>query len=80
MRALCQALDRRARGFGPAYLPTFREQLNPREIHMNIVINSYLQKLVAAAIAVAMTGVLAWSVIDSTTSGPSDQIIERVGA
>ena len=47
---------------------------------MNNVINSYLQKLVAAAIAVAMTGVLAWSVIDSTTSGPSDQIIERVGA
>jgi hypothetical protein len=80
MHALCQALDRRPDGSGSTYLPTVREQLNPREIHMNNVINSYLQKLVAAAIAVAMTGVLAWSVIDSTTSGPSDQIIERVGA
>jgi hypothetical protein len=47
---------------------------------MSNVINSYLQKFVAGAVAVAMTGLLAWSVIDSTTTGPSDQIAVRAGA
>ncbi len=46
---------------------------------MRNAINSFLQKFVAAAVAVAMTGLLAWSVIDSTTNGPGDQIA-RTGA
>jgi hypothetical protein len=71
---LCQALDRRADGFGSTYLPTVRQQFNPKEIHMNNVINVFVQRFVASLVAVAMTGLLAWSVIDSTTTGPSDQI------
>lgn len=47
---------------------------------MSNVINSFAQKFVAAAVAVAMTGLLAWSVIDSTSTGPSDQIAVRAGA
>jgi len=54
-----------------------REQLNPKEIHMSNVINVFLQRFVASVVAVAMTGLLAWSVIDSTTTGPSDQISVR---
>jgi hypothetical protein len=77
---VCQGLDRRTGDFGPAYLPTVREQLNLKEIYMSNLVNSYLQKFVAAAVAVAMTGLLAWSVIDSTTTGPSDQIAVRAGA
>jgi len=41
---------------------------------MSNIINVYLKKFVASMVAVAMTGLLAWSVIDSTTTGPSDQI------
>jgi hypothetical protein len=41
---------------------------------MSNIINVYLKKFVASTVAVAMTGLLAWSVIDSTTTGPSDQI------
>jgi hypothetical protein len=47
---------------------------------MSNLINSYMQKLVAAAVAVAMTGLLALSVIESTTTGPVDQIDVRAGA
>jgi hypothetical protein len=36
---------------------------------MSSIIGSFLQKFVAASVALAMTGLLAWSVIDSTTSG-----------
>jgi hypothetical protein len=41
---------------------------------MSNVINVFVQRLVASVVAAAMTGLLAWSVIDSTTNGPSDQI------
>jgi len=41
---------------------------------MSNFIGSCMQKIVAASVAVAMTGLLALSVIDSTTSGPVDQI------
>jgi len=47
---------------------------------MNNIIGSVVQKLVSAALAVAITGVLAWSVIDSTTSGPSGQVAVRAQA
>jgi hypothetical protein len=40
-------------------------------------INVFLQKFVASMVAVAMTALLAWSVVDSTTNGPSDQISTR---
>jgi hypothetical protein len=71
---LCQALDRRVEGLSSTYLPTVRDQLNPKEIKMSNVINVFVQRFVASVVAVAMTGLLAWSVIDSTTNGPSDQI------
>jgi hypothetical protein len=41
---------------------------------MSNFIGSCAKKLVAASVAVAMTGLLALSVTDSTTSGPVDQI------
>jgi hypothetical protein len=47
---------------------------------MSNVINSFLQKFVAASVALAMTGLLAWSVIDSTATGPTDQVTVRAGA
>jgi len=47
---------------------------------MSDVINTFLQKFVATFIAVSMTGLLAWSVIESTTIGPIDQITVRAGA
>ena len=47
---------------------------------MSNVINSFLQKFVAASVALAMTGLLAWSVIDSTTTGPNEQVMVRAGA
>jgi hypothetical protein len=37
---------------------------------MNISINSILRSIVCASIATALSGVLAWMVIDSTTNGP----------
>jgi hypothetical protein len=47
---------------------------------MSNIIGSLLQKFVAASVALAMTGLLAWSVVDSTTCGPSDQVTESAGA
>jgi hypothetical protein len=44
---------------------------------MSNVINAFLKKFVASMVAVAMTALLAWSVIDSTSNGPSDQISTR---
>ncbi|HEV7984757.1 MAG TPA: hypothetical protein VGP20_01220 [Steroidobacteraceae bacterium] len=41
---------------------------------MSSIIGSFLQKFVAASVALAMTGLLAWSVIDSTTSGSIDRV------
>jgi len=41
---------------------------------MSDFIGTCLQKFVAASVAVAMTGLLALSVIDSTTSGSVDQV------
>lgn len=41
---------------------------------MSSIIGSFLQKFVAASVALAMTGLLAWSVIDSTTSSPIDRV------
>jgi hypothetical protein len=40
---------------------------------MSNVINVFVQRFVASVVAVAMTGLLAWSVIDSTSNGPNDQ-------
>jgi hypothetical protein len=47
---------------------------------MSDFIGSCLQKFVAASVAVAMTGLLALSVIDSTTSGAVDQVTGVHGA
>jgi hypothetical protein len=47
---------------------------------MNNFFGSCMQKLVAASVAAVMTGLLALSVIDSTTSGPVDQITSVSGA
>jgi hypothetical protein len=44
---------------------------------MSNTINVFVQRFVASVVAVAMTGLLAWSVVDSTTNGPSDQISMR---
>jgi hypothetical protein len=44
---------------------------------MSNVLNIFVQRFVAATVAVAMTGLLAWSVIDSTSNGSSDQISMR---
>ena len=44
---------------------------------MSNLINAFVQKFVASLVAVAMTALLAWSVVDSTTAGPSDQISVR---
>jgi ABC-type polysaccharide/polyol phosphate export permease len=44
---------------------------------MSNVINVFLQNFVASMVAVLLTGLLAWSVIDSTTTGSSDQISVR---
>jgi len=44
---------------------------------MSNLINVFVQRFVASAVAVAMTGLLAWSVIDSTSTGRSDQISVR---
>jgi len=57
-----------------------KQPLNSTEIHMSNLIGSFLQKLVAASVAVAMTGLVALSVISSTTSGPVDQITSIPGA
>jgi hypothetical protein len=47
---------------------------------MSKFIGSCMQKIVAALVAVAMTGLLALSVIDSTTAGPVHQISSVSGA
>jgi hypothetical protein len=47
---------------------------------MSDFIGTCLQKFVAASVAVAMTGLLALSVIDSTTSGGADQVTSLPGA
>jgi hypothetical protein len=47
---------------------------------MSNVINVFVLRFVASVVAVAMTGLLAWSVVDSTTNGPSDQISARYQA
>ncbi len=44
---------------------------------MSNVFNVFVQKFVASMVAVAMTALLAWSVVDSTTSGPNQQISVR---
>ncbi len=59
------------------YLPSNKQPLNQTEIHMSNFVGSCMQKIVAASVAVAMTGLLALSVIDSTTSGPVDQDQQR---
>jgi hypothetical protein len=69
-----------AGGLSSTCLLTVREQLNPKEIQMSNVINVFMQRFVASVVAVAMTGLLAWSVVDSTTNGPSDQISARYQA
>jgi hypothetical protein len=76
-RDLCQAFDRSAAGLSSTYLLTVRQQFNPKEIYMSNVINVFLQNFVASMVAVVMTGLLAWSVIDSTTTGSSDQTSVR---
>jgi hypothetical protein len=47
---------------------------------MSNVINVFVQRFVASVVAVAMTGLLAWSVIDSTSNGPNDQSSVRYQA
>lgn len=42
---------------------------------MNNIISSALSRFFSAAIATAMTGVLAWAVIDSTSNGPRDDAV-----
>jgi hypothetical protein len=42
---------------------------------MNNIINAALSRFVSAAVATVMTGVLAWAVIDSTTTGPQDDVL-----
>jgi hypothetical protein len=42
---------------------------------MNNIINAALSRFVSAAVATVMTGVLAWAVIDSTTTGPQDNVL-----
>lgn len=42
---------------------------------MSNIIGSALNRFVCAAVATAMTGVLAWMVIDSTSNGPHDDIV-----
>jgi hypothetical protein len=69
-----------ADGLSSTYLLTVRHQLNTKEIQMSSVINVFVQRFVASVVAVAMTGLLAWSVVDSTTNGPSDQISARYQA
>jgi hypothetical protein len=47
---------------------------------MSDFISSCLQKFVAVSVAVAMTGLLALSVIDSTTNGGVDRVTNVSGA
>ena len=42
---------------------------------MSNIISAALSRFVCAAVATAMTGVLAWMVVDSTTNGPKDDIV-----
>jgi hypothetical protein len=37
---------------------------------MNAKLRTFIQSLICASVATVMTAALAWSVIDSTTSGP----------
>jgi len=47
---------------------------------MSSIIGFLVRQFVTASLALAMTGLLAWSVIDSTTSAPSDQVAVRTAA
>jgi hypothetical protein len=42
---------------------------------MSNIIGPALSKFVCATVATVMTGVLAWMVSDSTTTGPQDDVV-----